>query len=49
MGISAISVRRVFMENMKPTERNSMRRILKTDVSCSERKFLVVSMSDVQR
>ena len=49
IGISAIRVRSPCIEDIKEMDRISKSTMRNTLVSCSDRKFFVVSMSDVQR
>ena len=49
IGIKAISVSGTSMENMNTRLRISMTRMRNTFVSCSETKFFIVSISEVQR
>ena len=49
MGIRAMRVRLTCMDTMKEMDKISRITMRNTEVSCSERKFFVVSMSEVQR
>ena len=49
MGIKAMSVRGTSIESMNMRLRTSMTKMRNTFVSCSETKFFIVSMSEVQR
>ena len=49
MGISAMRVSVPCMDTMKEMDKISRSTIRNTEVSCSDRKFFVVSMSEVQR
>ena len=49
VGIKAITVSNGCMDTIKVMDKISSNTIRNTEVSCSDRKFFVVSISEVQR